>query len=143
MTLTRGYSVPRHKQKQITPSEIEALLRRYRRLTTAGGDMPRAFIEKYERLVSIAGDAAFAAEANHLAGELFAFLEVGARQVALRANRKDSQIKVQLEPHLVAALDSFVAGDSRVNNRPQAISMILNEALAGNGFLMEEKRKAS
>lgn len=132
------------QQKQITPSEMEALLRRYERIKAAGGDVPQAFGEKYERLESIVGDPAFAAEANHLASELFAFLEAGARQMALRATRKgNGHIKLKLEPHIIAALDSYLAEHNRISNRPQAISMILNDALTEYGFLLDERRKAS
>jgi len=135
--------VPR-QQKQITPSEIEALLRRHERIKAAGGNVPRAFEEKYERLERIVGDPAFAAEANHLASELFAFLEAGARQIAVQTNRKgDGQVKLKLEPHIIAALDNFMAEDNRINSRPQAISMILNSALMEHGFLIDERREAS
>lgn len=123
-------------QKQVGTAEIEALRRRHDRIVSAGGEIPQAFAEKYQRLRSILGDPAYGPEANQLAAELFVFLESGIREISRPADRRGrSQVKVDLEPRILAALDNFMAENGRVSDRPEAICMILNDALKARGFL--------
>lgn len=104
--------------------------------------VPDAAVEKYQRLELIAGNRDLGAEASALATELFVFFESEKPRRKSKASGED-QVQFRLEPHMLAALDGFVAEHDRFANRTEAISEILHDALKDRGFLPIEARKAN
>lgn len=104
-------------------------------MKVAGVDIPQSVDDKYQRLERIIDDPSRCAEAHQLADELLVSLEAGAKQIARQGKRKvEGLIKIDLEPQMLKALDSFAALRG-VDGRTKAVSVILHEALRGHQSL--------
>jgi len=115
------------QQVWISASEVELLRRRLGELAWAADGIPDNVLQKFEHFLTIAYDASRQDEALRFATELFQFYyEQASRRRRLISN---SVVSCTLESYLAAALDRFIAEHEGVENRRQAVVVILKDAL--------------
>lgn len=121
---------------RVSVPEIEALRRRLGEIASAGSGLPDDILRKFERLLTVANDPSCQDEAARLATELYQFHEESQRRIEqLERSSGPVEVNVLLEPPLLAALDAFAEGQDEHPSLPEAIRLILAEALTAYGLL--------
>jgi hypothetical protein len=123
------------QQTRVSVSEIEALRRRLGEAASTGSGLPDNILQKFERLLKVARDPSLQDEAIRLATELYQFTDVPQRPERRRTASGPVQVNVRFEPPLLAALDAFIKEHDEHPSRPEAVRLILGEALTARGLL--------
>jgi len=121
------------RQTRVSVAEIEALRHRLAEIAAAGSGLPDEILQKFERLLTVAYDTSCQDEAARLAAELHQFH--GQQRRSRRRSSGPVQVNVRFERPLLAALDAFVKEHDEHPSRPEAVRLILADALTAYGLL--------